>query len=502
MARKDMVTFFLLFTFAAIYLVYSPEYARALTGNPGYYDLGVYAYEEGELEKAKEYFLYALEIQPHYIPTYHYLGKTFLELGNLEEADHYLSVVKKMEPETPGLDLDIAKLKMEQKDFAGAFTLYKKHLNKEPDDPIALYGAGLSLLRQKQFKHALDYFSRLGKASPSAKASSDFYSGICLYNLGKLDAALEKFTIAKTFAGTDLLVSQAEKWISTIEAEKRSMKSYMLYGKIGFQYDDNVNLANDSLDTDLISEEGDAVLVGYLSTSYNFLNKKEIKAGMGYSHYQTRHSDLKEYDLIASLPDFFIKLRRGVYGLTFSYCPSYYWIDNDSYLMRHEIGPDFTWQITETTLASAGYHFWRNNFFTDGGRDGKTHVLTCDVSHRLAKGRLWFTYGLEYRLNHANRDDEDYDEIQASTALFYKLTQKVSLRFSAAYAQKSYDHPDHVFNIVRDDNRVDARATISRQLSGEQLGIDLSIDYTNNDSNITFFDYQRTAVTISLTANL
>ncbi len=68
-----------------------------------YYDLGVFAYEDGDYEDAENNLTKALEFNP-FNPFYnHYLGKTYLKKERYQEAENYLTIAWKISPDIPGL---------------------------------------------------------------------------------------------------------------------------------------------------------------------------------------------------------------------------------------------------------------------------------------------------------------------------------------------------------------------------------------------------------------
>lgn len=466
--------------------------------NNTYFDLGVFAFEQGNYREALDYLTEALKTDPYDVGLYHYLGTTYLKLNRTREAAHYLEVVEKLDPGRVGLAYDLAMLSMQQERYRDAIDKLLKIIENDPKNVLALYNAGISFYELKRCDEAIDYLSRASGLSPGIKANAAYYIGICQYRMGHPDDAFASFSVVKEIAPNESLRVNAEKWLALIDREKLTAKRYRLYSKAGFQYDDNVVL--EPLDEDIFSDKGDLAFVGYFSGRYDLFNRPGIKAGAGYSHYQTVHQDLSDYDVTGSIGRFYAEYGYFPFSLGVSYLPAYYWLDSDSYLLRHEFSPAASWQINDKTLATVSYGYSINKYFTDNGRDGHTNAADLDLLHVFKRGYL--TWGLGVEINSASRDDEDYNEFEARIGGFWPLIEKFSLAVTGIYDEKDYDNPDEILGVTREDNRYFIALSVSRPVYHDWLGLSLDYEYTRNNSNIDLFEYQCNAVALSLTASL
>ncbi len=484
---------------AVLVVIWACAPASAATGRSGgYYDLGVFAYEQADYRKALDYFSRALKKDARDVGVYHYLGKTCLKLNRTEKAAHYLTVVRKMEPDRAGLTYDLALLAQQQENFKAALHRFENLLEADDTNVLAVYRAGICLYELKRYRKAIEYLDRAKRISPSVGPNADYYAGICLYRLEEMDAAVKRFTAVKAGAASDRLNRNAEQWLQIIDARKRGQKRYRLYLQTGVQYDDNVQL--EPLDEDVFADESDWSFVGYFSGRYHVVNQPDVKAGAGYSHYQTRHGKLTEYDMTGSIGDIYVKYQAAPLHFGFSYSPAYYWVHADSYLMRHGFSPEMTWQFDDQNHATLCYRYMLNNYFKDSGRDGHANAVDLTVFHALGPGYL--SWGLGFEKNSADADDENYDEFEARLRMGCPVVEKVELTLTGIYDDKDYDRPDAAIGIVREDQRYYAALSLARPVVYEWLRLSVDYDFTRNDSNIGLFDYEHNTVTVSVTANL
>jgi len=226
-----------------------------------YYDLGVFAYEDGDYGDAEKNFMKALKFNP-VNPYYNrYLGKTYLKTERYQDAENYLNMAWNVNPNISGLKYDVAILNYKIARYSKAADLFSEIVKEDPSNVLAHYHAGINLYKQKRYEEAVDYFIGASEKSPSIKANGYYYAGICFKKMGKIEEAVEKLEYVRDHADSELLRENAKKWLKAIEVEKKAMKPYSIYLKIGYQYDDNVRVV--PLDQDIYADEGDFVFVGY-----------------------------------------------------------------------------------------------------------------------------------------------------------------------------------------------------------------------------------------------
>ncbi|MBS3808721.1 MAG: tetratricopeptide repeat protein [Desulfobacterales bacterium] len=469
-----------------------------------YYGLGVFAYEQGNYKSARMYFKKALAAAPDSLQANHYLGRTFLKLNAPDSALRHLQTVWADDPDRLGIRYDRAMGYYLKENFSVAADLFAAAVKEAPRDVLALYYAGLALYKTERFEKAVKYLTRAIDLSPGIQPNAAYYIGICLYRQGDISGALERFNYIIASDAPISLKEAARQWRRRLKLEQQARKRYRLYVKAGMQYDDNVCLQpeDDDLNVSTISDESDWLFSGYLSGRFNVLDRQRMRAGVGYSHYQTRHSDLTEYDITGSIGNLFLQYDYAPFFLDFSYRPAYYWVHADSFLRRHELRPELTWQASGKTLCTLSYAFEDNNYFNSEACDGRSHEVGADVVHLLSEGKHYLSGGIGFKANDADAGYESYDEFEARLSLEYEIDDKTRFMVIGIYNWKDYDQADPATAITREDHRYFGAVSLSRKLYSDWLDIVLDYSFTRNDSNTGLFDYRRNAVAVSLSANL
>ena len=157
-----------------------------------YYDLGVFAYEDGDYVEAEKNLKKAFAADPKNPFYNHYLGRTYIKMERFNEAIIHLSKAWDVNPEISGLDYDIAYVNYKMGNYSKSFLLFQKTAKNEPTNVLAIYYAGISLYQEQKYKEALEFLLKASEASPSIKANGYYYAGICYKELGDLNKALEK----------------------------------------------------------------------------------------------------------------------------------------------------------------------------------------------------------------------------------------------------------------------------------------------------------------------
>ncbi len=465
----------------------------------GYYDLGVFAFEEGNYREALFLLKTALAQNPKDAYVNYYLGKTYVALNKLSDAEYYFKTAQKMDSAIPGLSYEMAMLAYKFGDYHQALLHFENIISENPSDALAVYHAGVSAFMLKDYEKAQKYLERSADISPAIKPNALYYAGICSYKMADFAKALEQLSYVCGRAQTESLKKDAEMWLHIVSAEKGRQKPYFLYAKAGLQYDDNVTLA--AVDADLISDESDIAAVGYMTGRYSFIKQDQLDFGVGYSHYQTLYQDLDEYDLTGALPEVYGVYRVSLVTFGLAYIPSYYWVDSDSYLMQHQITPEIRFQINDNNEVALSYSYSRNNYFTEEGRDGHANEIGMDIYHGFADIKAYLFGGIRYTDNTASARDQYYTEGAATFGVSYDILDTTNLIIYGSYFDKSYDHRDSTYKKKRDDSRYFVSAAWNQGLFYEWLKLSAEYTYTKNDSNISEFEYDRNTIALYVIAN-
>ena len=132
------------------------------------------------------------------------------------------------------------------------------------------------------------------------------------------------------------------------------------------------------------------------------------------------------------------------------------------------------------------------------GRDRRLPVSQASAALLERFGQVGA--GLTVGRNRTDGIEYDADYISFSADLAVPVGWKIVLATSLSYTEYDYDNLS-VFAVDptrRDNDIVEARVSLSRPVT-ERLSAFLDITYTDNDSNIPAFEYDRSMVFLGLT---
>ncbi len=450
-----------------------------------YFDLGVFAYEDGDHEGAMTNFLRALAKDPDNPRYHHYLGKTYLAQGKFEAAEEHFHRAEMTRPDLPGLDYDLGLVRYRAERFEEAARRFLAAARAAPDDPRPRFYAGLSRFKGGQYEAAAESFRTAAEIAPSLEDDAAYYIGICELKSGRATQAAERFRFVLDHSDSDSLKGYADRWLNAL-ADK---KPYRVRIKAMVVYDDNVLLQ--SSDDPSPTDTEDLVFKGFFSLTHDLARGDRHTVGVGYSQYHTFHEDLKRNDLVAVTGRLFARYRFSPFTVGLAYTPTYYRVGGESFLFRHRITPDLYWSIRDGTVLRGAYSYSRNDYDNDAA-DGQSHEVTTALYQDLTP-RTYVFGGIGYELNDADGAEKSYSQYAARAGTTVGLPWSVDLGVTARFTHRDYDDTE------REDDKIHIATSLTRPLSIPDLDLDLSLNYTFTDNDSDVNDYRKNTVGFSLT---
>jgi Tfp pilus assembly protein PilF len=495
----------LAYVFALFLLTYIPAIAQ--NSGSAYFDLGLFAFEEGDYPAARRHFENAVEQEPRNPRYHHYLGKTHLKLKNYKAAKEQFNAAREIDPALSGLVYDRAVADFRLEDYAAAENGFQQAAKADPENVSAWYHMGMSRFKQEKYPSAVSPFENAAELNPSILPTCRYYIGICRYKSGDTQEATRHFDYVVDNATRVKLKQYARKWLSAMDAkkEKGRVRLYQLYVKLGVQYDGNVLL--EPLDEAQESDESDFVAKLYAAGRYRIGDDPRLTGDIGYAHYQTRHFDLTEYDLIGSIVSTNITYAFSTVSLGFSFVPTFYWLDYSIYLTRLQWIPEVTWRIDEKTRLGASYAYAENDYHEDDEDDGHTNTVSLIIRRRFPSLGASVFGRAAFARNDSVGPDKTYDEWGGKAGVSVQLPLRFSAGLTGGWFRKDYDNEYENTGFSRKDDKYGIAFTLSRPLPFKQTAWIFEYDYTKNDSNTDTLnypydrEYERNTVSLSVSTN-
>ena len=131
--------------------------------HPALNELGLYYFDNGDLDKAEEYFNLSIKGDVRYKFPYYNLGKLYKEKGMIDNAKYYYKKALQCDPKYLGAQNNLGIIYYDEKDYFTALYYYTKALEIDMKYKYSLYNIGLifDIMEKKQkayemFKKALE----------------------------------------------------------------------------------------------------------------------------------------------------------------------------------------------------------------------------------------------------------------------------------------------------------------------------------------------------------
>ena len=149
---------------------------QALKANPGdsaaWAALGELAFNANEPQRAEEAFGKAIETARATWRPLFKRAMARLELGKLAEAKADIDLANQQLPQFPGLNYARGLLLLKQAEPEPALAQFNLYLPYRPDDPRALYLAGVALFQLERYQEADEYLTRACRAAPDSSTAA------------------------------------------------------------------------------------------------------------------------------------------------------------------------------------------------------------------------------------------------------------------------------------------------------------------------------------------
>jgi hypothetical protein len=305
-------------------------------------------------------------------------------------------------------------------------------------------------------------------------------------------------------------VKDAELW--KLEAERaergeQDRKRNLLFSLYtGVQYDDNITLESMGVDAPP-QDRTDWKLVQALRAEYRAINTEEHIVGLRYDFYQSFVDINDELQLTGHTVTAYHTLARSPHVFYTPASFSRYNLFWHRYLDIYSVKPTL---FVEQSAQAVGvirfewshlnYYGLPDNDFDENDRDSNVYSLT---------GEEWFVFGdrAQHRLEIAYTMRREIADRQEWSSTSHKVRLgggsqlpwwQLSVGSFVAYEGKDYSKRNPVFGRIQEEDVMTYGLSVSRPL-WRDASATLSYQFTDNESNITSQDYEKSQVTLGVT---
>jgi len=384
---------------------------------------------------------------------------------------------------------------IESKDYEGAIRDLEEVLKSRPNDEQATLYLGVALNRSGK-REAEGMLKKALFINPQ-NPRTNLELGIYYLGRGIHGEAGDYFENTIKLAPNTEYSEKANEYLKLVKPEVVP-KRWSLDISAGGQYDSNVVL--DSGATPLpegISRRSDWRFVFDLSGRYNFLVEEKAEASVGYTFYQSLHTELSDFNITSHLFDLKGLYRiSSVFSLAGLYSFEHLSTGGDPYDYAHTVSPSLI--IYEgsgfSTVIEYTYrygHFMNTDLFVDNSDRTGSNNLVGIIQYVPLGDYVVFRAGYEHDVDTAHEAFWSYRGDKGLTGLQARVPGNVNIDLYGEYCNRRYKAISPVSGTVKRQDWISTASILATKQLSDRYSISLGQLYTRNKSNIEAFDYER-----------
>ena len=452
------------------------------------------AYSSQQYREALSLLDTALQEDGSDLLSLYYRGLTHARLREYEQALADLEQVMRAGADYPSLSYELGMVAFHKGDYTRAVSALKLALKAQPQRHQIAYYLSVSYHRLHDYAAALAVLRQSAVQGGAMGVASLYLQAESLYHLGRYDEAREILQQILSDHGQSPYAERARRLNEKLAVRRGILTELDAQLSVGVVHDSNVALYSDELPLPTsLSERADNRWQLGLQLKWTPPPSSSMPVALGYHLFQSRHQILTDYDLRshALSADWKQELAQGEWGVGYRYVKAS--LDNYDYVDTHQLTPYLLLPHGEQRLSFAKFQ-WSSNRYSYpsmGGYDGNRFSLNYRYfwlqgdKRYLATG---FDLGSE-RTEDDNLSSRRYG-VNASAQWDW---QKILASLNLQYLKREF--PDAL--IERSDSVVKVGLRL-RYHVGQHTEFETTVNYINNASTRSAYDYGRTVYGVNM----
>jgi tetratricopeptide (TPR) repeat protein len=387
--------------------------------------------------------------------------------------------------------------------YSEALELLEKALELSPDNSEAKFYAAVAYARLGKLSKAEGLFKEIMKED---KFSSNVYLelGSIYYAWGECRSAEDYLTNFKDLSDDTGAKGYADSMIEGCNKMGTDEKPYKLELSVGGMYDNNVILEQSNPPVN-VGDKHDSRIVALITAGARVFENKSVRAQVDYNFYQSFHASLDQYNvhyhaLSPSLELTVSDIIKPTLGYKFEYIN----FGSDEYGLIHTSFAEINFRESKSCSLDLIYKYKDNDYkdtgeFTDNS-DRKGNQNIYGIKQNFAADKIKGDIHYFYDENDANLDHWSYEGQRVGGLLSYRFNEPLVVKATVDVIKRDYDKdfPGLSELKTRQDDIQKYGLTIQYVIN-EKMAVSLIESFTNNDSNLVEYDYDRNVIGLLFT---
>jgi len=471
-----------------------------------HYERAAHFLREGDTPAALLQLDQAVQIAPDSPKVLRLYAQVLVLSDQNARAQEILRRLGESEPLGAGYEYEIALANYRMGDWAAARDRLHVMASRAPEPGSAYLYLGSAHQELGDLDAAGEAFSQALNVNPALAGAVAYRRAILAIQHRLYGDAIDQFEIVvEQLPGTPLAVS-AREYIEQLE--KLNPRPWEVFARVGIGYDSNINLVNSDESFVSSGEEGWRFTAA-AGGSYLFGND-ELWLQVGQTAYGHFYTEDGQFDQQTSLTWAQAQVQiSDVLEADLRYGFEFAWADWDDYRSSQNVEPALTWELSSRVAARASFRLEDRTYYRtvspDYDRNGSVEYAGLDLFYVFpannSQASNWMRVGFRYRNEDTSGDQflssGQQPIVTLAFGLPWQLQSILDFRiewrdYDAIYARPPSDPDFPAPGPVsrREDRIAILRAGLERPL-GEHASLEMSYRFTDRDSNVDFFTYDR-----------
>jgi tetratricopeptide (TPR) repeat protein len=347
---------------------------------------------------------------------------------------------------------------------------------------------------------------------------------VAYHRASQYEAALKQFTTVlenpETPESVRLAVLAYLGQLKSDQQKPESRHDFSYYVKAGLLHNSNINSTPGSGQFDftgssVVATDAEISSLGAdiaLTASHRYSKKSPLDVDGAITHFEwqsqaslesNRYEDTNEYNIdVVSLSTGPAFISPGRWRSLANIRVDQIYLGNETLATFTSLNPVITFDFgnyksltLEATLLSRSY-----DKAVDSGREGDEIILGAGYNKLFSDLTSGFEVGFRIYNNDADLDEFSYDRTEIYAGAFMSVSEQANIYANINTQSFDFDGPEFSSNIVRDETENYLALGYNRDIREGFLAswtMNVELSFTDNDSNVDSFDYDRTLISVN-----
>lgn len=379
-----------------------------------------------------------------------------------------------------------------------AYSLLSGHLSEYREDAEYLFLIGMAAMETGRPGVAADHFEAALEQNPDLPRVR-LELGRAYEAVNRNDKAKAEFDRVLEMQPPPQVRNNIEQYQSYVDEKKNWQARFA----VGYLYDDNVNAGPQSNTVELFGIPFELDPGAQQKSDGAITTAVDVDHLFPLDNHWTLRSNLSFNSVT-----YFSESQFNTENISFSTGPSHRWgkttfaipaileysrLGSERYAFAYGIGPQVQHALTDRVLLRASASAQLNEHWARPEREGNLWSARGSVRY-LLNAQSYVEAGYRFRHENTKVDFLDNDLHAVSVAYYTQLPWAMEFFVRPEIGWNEYEAAEAAFSSARDETRFTLDLNLSKEIGDTGFVASFGYTFTNNDSNIGLFEFDRNQI--------